>query len=104
MASIPFGFIPKEKYEMSAYIVSYDLNQHGQNYTCIINKLKAYSSHWHMQGSVWIVVTDQTASEVRDYLKPCLDANDQLFVGLLSAAAWFGYSDEVGEWLKSCIK
>lgn len=88
---------------MSAFIVTYDLHQQGQNYTCIINKLKAYPTHWHMQGSVWIVVTTQSAVEIRDNLKTCLDSNDELFVGKLSAAAWSGYSGDVSQWLKKHI-
>lgn len=87
---------------MSAFIVTYDLHQQGQNYTCIINKLKAYPTHWHMQGSVWIVVTAQSAVEIRDNLKPCLDSNDKLFVGKLSGeAAWLGYSQNITQWLKN---
>lgn len=89
---------------MSAYIVSYDLIKQGQNYECIIKKLEAYSNHWHMQQSVWIVVSDQTATQIRDSLKKCLDSNDKLFVGKLSAAAWEGYSDKAGKWLIDVIK
>lgn len=86
---------------MSAYIVSYDLHQQGQNYTCLIEKLKGYGTHWHMQQSVWIVVTNQTAVQIRDNLSPCLDSNDKLFVGKLSGeAAWKGYSSSITQWLK----
>jgi len=84
---------------MSAYIVTYDLHKQGQNYDCIIGKLKAYPTHWHMQQSVWVVVTNQTAVQIRDNLKTCLDSNDKLFVGKLSAGAWYGYSANVNEWL-----
>lgn len=87
---------------MAAYIVAYDLHAEGQNYTCLRNKLEAYGTHWHMQGSVWIVVTNQTAVQIRDNLNPCLDSNDKLFVGRLSGeAAWFGYGDQVTNWLKA---
>ena len=89
---------------MAAYIVSYDLRKQGQNYECIIKKLEAYKSHWHMQQSVWIVVTDQTHVQVRDHLKSCLDQNDNLFVGKLSAAAWHGFSEKAGAWLTAVIK
>ena len=88
---------------MSAYIVTYDLNQQGQNSNCIIERLKAYPTHWHMQQSVWIVVTDQNHIEIRNNLMGCLDSNDTLFVGKLSAAAWHGLSGNGGTWLKQHI-
>lgn len=90
---------------MSAYIVSYDLIKQGQNYDCITDKLETYPNHWHMQQSVWIVVTDQTHSQIRDNLKSCLDQNDKLFVGKLSAAAWHPPFGEKGDkWLIENIR
>jgi len=86
---------------MTAYIVSYDLNTQGQKYKCLTDKLEAYGTYWHAQGSVWIIISSQTATQVRDNLKSCLDSNDELFVGKLSGeAAWFGYSSQISDWLK----
>lgn len=57
-----------------------------------------------MQQSVWIIVTDQTAVQIRDYLGPCLDSNDKLFVAKLSGeAAWKGYKDSITQWLKKFL-
>jgi hypothetical protein len=87
--------------KMSKFIVSYDLHKAGQNYTCIINKLKSYGSYWHIQGSVWIIATQENATQIRDKLKACLDSNDKLFVAKLSGeAAWKGYPDNVSQWIK----
>ena len=89
---------------MATYVVSYDLNQQGQNYDCIIKKLKAYGTHWHMQQSVWIIVADASATQIRDNLKSCLDSNDKLFVAKLSGeAAWSGYRQTVTDWLKKYL-
>lgn len=85
---------------MPAFVVSYDLIRQGQNYTCLIDRLKGYGTHWHMQQSVWIVVTNQTSSQIRDHLMPCLDSNDKLFVCQLHRdGAWVGYTDAVSQWL-----
>ena len=87
---------------MAAYIVTYDLHKQGQNYDCLHEKLEAYPTHWHMQQSVWIIATNQTAVQIRDSLGECLDQNDKLFVGKLSGeAAWRGYSKDVTNWLKN---
>lgn len=86
---------------MAVYIVTYDLHKQGQNYECIIQKLNAYGTHWHMQQSVWIIETTQSAAQVRDNLITCLDANDKLFVAKLSGeAAWYGYTSDINQWLK----
>ncbi|WP_417320227.1 CRISPR-associated protein Cas2 [Erythrobacter aureus] len=86
---------------MSAYIVTYDLHKQGQNYDCLVKKLKQYSGWFHMQGSVWVISTNSTSTQIRDDLKSCLDSNDKLFVGKLSGeAAWWGYTQVDTDWLK----
>lgn len=87
---------------MTTYIVTYDLHKSGQNYQCITTKLRAYPTHWHMQGSVWIIETGKSAVQVRDELTACLDANDKLFVGRLGGeAAWTGYRTDETNWIKA---
>lgn len=86
---------------MAAYIVCYDLHKEGQNYKCLEEKLQAYGAHWNAQRSVWLIVTNQTAVQVRDNLASCLDSNDKLIVaGLSGEAAWRGYNQDVTDWLQ----
>jgi len=89
---------------MAALIVAYDLKKQGQNYTCIAKKLEAYTTHWHMQGSVWIIQTNEKPALVRDKLMSCLDANDNLFVAALSETAWAGFDATAAKWLKAVIE
>lgn len=89
---------------MSSYIVTYDLLKQGQNYDCLIKKLNAYPTHWHMQQSVWIISTTQTAKQIYDNLAPCLDGNDKIFVGRLAGeAVWNGYPQKTTDWLKGVL-
>lgn len=89
---------------MAAYVVTYDLMRQGQNYEGITKRLQSYPTHWHVQQSVWIVVTTQNASTIRDYLAATLDANDKLIVARLSnEAAWTGYDASVSQWLKQVL-
>ena len=86
---------------MAAFIVTYDLHRAGQNYQCLTDKLESYPTHWHVQQSVWIIATNQSAADIRDSLNGCLDNNDKLIVARLSGeAAWVGYSPKVSDWLK----
>lgn len=90
---------------MPAYIIAYDLHEAGQNYTCIIDRLKKYGTYCHLQQSVWIINTNQSAVQVRDNLMKCLDRNDKLFVGLLGGeAAWTGYPDNISNWLRQHLQ
>lgn len=85
---------------MALFMVAYDLRQQGQNYTCVIEKLKEYPTHWHLQGSVWLIHTDKTATQIRDGLVPCLDNNDKLIVIKLARdAAWHGHGAHVKPWM-----
>lgn len=90
---------------MNSYIVVYDLHEEGQNYACLYKKLKLYPTHWHMQRSVWIIATTQSAAQIRDNLRPCLDSNDKLFVGALRGeAAWIGFTQKATQWLKGLLE
>lgn len=89
---------------MSVFIVSYDLNQVGQNYTGLIARIKTYPAHWHMQKSAWVLVTSHTAAQIRDHLVAALDSNDTLIVASISSAAWHGFDAASSKWLKDQIE
>ena len=83
---------------MKTYLIGYDLNKQGQNYEVLIEKIKAIGSWWHCLDSTWIVKSDYSAVQIRDFLKQFIDANDELLVVLLSGeAAWTGFSDECSQ-------
>ena len=86
---------------MATYIISYDLQKPGQNYADLYARIK-YSGIWaHIAESTWAVVTDQSATQVRDYLWAAMDANDRLFVVRSGGeSAWVGLPVEVSNWLK----
>lgn len=87
---------------MATYMIGYDLNKPLQNYEGLISAIKTYGTWWHHLDSTWLIVTDDTATQVRNKLKPYLDANDELLVATVSApAAWTGFNDKGSEWLKN---
>lgn len=69
---------------MALYIITYDLYSPGQNYSDLIRKIQYYPSHVHLQRSVWVIETTQSAEQVKVSLQSSLDQNDRLFVGELS--------------------
>ncbi|MBT4162855.1 MAG: CRISPR-associated endonuclease Cas2 [Gammaproteobacteria bacterium] len=86
---------------MTAYIISYDLSQPGQNYEKVLKAIKSYGNWARLGGSAYIVISQASAVDVRDHISRELDSNDKIFVGVVKApAAWIGMSDEVSDWLK----
>lgn len=85
---------------MKSYLIGYDLNKSGQDYTTLIEKIKTLGSWWHCLDSTWIIKSDSTAAAIRDILKPLIDSNDELLVvALTGEAAWTGFSEKCGDWL-----
>lgn len=84
------------------YCISYDLRKSGRNYESLYVAIKSYGTWWHQTGSVWFVVTSDTAANIRDRLNEQLDSNDKLFViALQKRWAGVGFSQREYEWLKS---
>lgn len=87
---------------MASYMIGYDLNAPGKDYTKLIEKIKSLGSNWwHYLDSTWIVKHDGPATAIRDALKPYLDANDELVVAKLTGeAAWSGFDEKSSKWLR----
>ena len=83
-----------------SHIVTYDLKSPGQNYEKLYKALESYGTYYHLQESVWIIVSTQKCKEIRDHLMSFTDSNDSLFVAKLTGeAAWTGLSDN--NWLQN---
>jgi hypothetical protein len=86
---------------MRTYLIGYDLDKPEQDYSELINAIKEFDGWWHHLDSTWIIKTDDTAVQIRDYLKQHIGPSDKLLVAQLSGvAAWAGFSDEGSKWLK----
>lgn len=90
---------------MNRFIIGYDLLRPGQDYARLFEAIKSVgSTWWHCLDSTWIVITSRTAEQVRDYLAPHMDQNDELLViSCSSPAAWRGFNDECSNWLKGNV-
>lgn len=90
-----------EIFTVTTYIISYDLNAPGQNYTDLFEAIKGSGTWWHHLDSTWIVKSNLSAKQIRDTLSPTLDSNDKVLVAALSGvAAWKGFNDKGSKWLK----
>lgn len=73
---------------MVNYLVSYDLDKPGQNYSPLISELERLGGIKILY-SEWIVRSNVTAAQMRDHLLAFIDSNDMLLVvALTGEAAW----------------
>lgn len=88
------------------YMIGYDLNKPGQDYTPLFDAIKAMSNAWwHYLDSTWLIESSYSAEQIRDHLSTVIDMNDELLVAAISApAAWVGFSDKGSEWLSSHLR
>jgi len=90
---------------MNTYIITYDLLKPGQNYTKLISLIQKYDYFAKITESCYIINTEETPVQIRDYLKGAVDNNDKIFVGLIKApAAWAGMANNVSNWLVNNLK
>lgn len=89
---------------MAVYQIDYDLRKQ-RNYDALYERLKSYPQWCRVLESTWVISTNQSAAQVRDYLKAVMDADDGLLVTRLQGeAAWYGLSDEVSTYLKNMLE
>ena len=90
---------------MSIMIVTYDLMNPGQNYEALLKRIREYQKWAKLGYSTFLIATEQTPVQVRDYLGQAIDRYDKLYVGVAVApAAWQGMTDEVSNWIRSNLK
>lgn len=69
-------------------MIVYDLERRGEDYEPLLNALRKLGA-LHVLYSKWVLRTNYTAVQLRDYLRQFIDANDLLLVvGLTGEAAW----------------
>lgn len=82
------------------YCICYDLNSPGQDYNTLHDAIKSYGTWWHHLDSTWLIKTDQTAVQIREYLSQFIDKNDELLVFPVAPGwAGTGFSKKAYEWL-----
>lgn len=86
---------------MKVYQISYDLRKQ-RNYNVLYERIRSYKTFCHDLESSWVIVTDQSAAQIRDYLAQAMDTDDGLLVARLQGeSAWQGLGDELSQWLKN---
>lgn len=87
---------------MATYIVSYDLAPDG-DYQSLYAELKAKKVWARVTESTWVIVTDESAAELRDRLTTVMDDKDRLFVVKSGVEAAWRNARCKNEWLKKWL-
>lgn len=89
---------------MAYYSVTYDLIK-SKDYNKMYEGIKAVSNDiWaRPTRSQWIIVTNKTAAQVRDFLQSYMDADDVLFVIEVDKSSWASWNvdKKITDWLNS---
>ncbi len=83
------------------YIITYDLNNPGQDYQSLFRKIQSLGEVRHPLQNLWILSTNYNATKVRDEIRSVIDPNDKVFIAQLyrgSYAAWMLQDDH--NWLE----
>ena len=93
---------------MAVYIVSYDLNKAGQDYSKLYETLKSFTSWCHPVDSTWLLYVpsnsaNTNAQSIYNRIRPCIDSNDLILV-MRVTSDYFGWlkKDSI-DWLAKYI-
>lgn len=84
---------------MKCYIITYDL-RFQRNYESLWDAIKTYNKWGKITESTWAILTEQSATEIRNYLTQFMDNDDRLFVVKSGGEAAWRNAMANNDWLK----
>lgn len=63
-----------------AYAINYDLRSSRHDYTGLYEELKRSPKWWHYLESTWLIITQETSTEVWNRISTHIDKNDYVLV------------------------
>lgn len=84
----------------NVYCISYDLNQQGQAYSTLYEKIKECEAYLHCLDSTWLVTSHKTAQQIYDHLKGAIDSNDHFLVIKVNNEYQGWLPDYACQWLR----
>ncbi len=86
------------------YLITYDLNKPGQEYSDLYETIKRFGDWWHFLDSTWLVDTQLTPAKMRDQMKAVMDDNDSVLVVAFGRPWASRLPEEAGEWITEHVK
>ncbi len=91
---------------MNLYMISFDLDAPGQDYSKVEGAIKRLDPKaLRVLTTTWLVATTVGYMEVGNAVCAAMDSSDDLFVGQLGVGgSWFGFSDREDAAIRDKIK
>lgn len=78
------------------YLISYDLNKIGKNYSDLYTTIKNHYTWWHYLDSTWLIYTSESTNQIWNRFSSIIDNNDSILIievkdnyqGWLPKEAW----------------
>ena len=89
---------------MKPYIISYDIKETAKGkFQPLFDEIKKSKKWWHYISNTWLILTNETASEINERLKPHLDSNINLIIFELGSDRQGWLSPKAWKWIKANI-
>lgn len=89
---------------MKPYIISYDIKPDSkESFQSLFNEIKKSKKWWHYISNTWLIVTEESASEVFERVKPHLDSNINLVIFEIGTERQGWLSPKAWKWIKANI-
>jgi hypothetical protein len=85
--------------DQKCYIISYQLSP-ARDSKALHDAIKSYGTWANITGNTWAVVTQKSATAVREHLMGFLTANDRIFVAKSGVESAWSNTICRNEWLK----
>lgn len=87
---------------MKKYLITYDLNKPGKDYSSLYNSIKSLGPWWHYLDSTWIIKSEMSANDISRRLVPSIDSADRLLVVKIDEADSQGWlTPDAWKWINS---
>lgn len=85
---------------MHTLIIVFEMGLPALHQERLVQKIRSYPSWARVATNTYLIKSNLNPVQVRDELKPFLQNNDKLFVGLCPVpSAWHGQPEDVSKWI-----
>lgn len=89
---------------MAAYMITYDLNKQGKDYSGVHQAIKDSSVAWcHYWDSTWLIKSNLTPDQICDKIKSHLDGDDRLIIIEVKNNYQGWMTEEQWKWIRENI-
>lgn len=88
---------------MAVFMVSYDLNKPGKDYSSLYEELKKKGAWWHYLDSTWLIDTAESSKQLATRLLKKMDDSDWLLVMEVRRPAHGWLSQDAWDWINEHV-